>query len=208
MKLMLALASGFAMMMGASAMETKVNVYEGPTECEDADKIKSGSYVSIHYTGKIDESSAAGEGGSEFDSSRSRGDPFSFRAGEGQVIKGWDEGLVGLCTGAKATLVIPPAEGYGERGAGGAIPGGATLNFDVEVMGVSDQAPPEPNLFEELDTDTDGKLSKAEVLVYFEKYGDGKIPEGMWEHEDADSDGFISWEEFSGPKGESAKDEL
>merc|ERR1712238_175608 len=114
--------------------------------------------------------SAAGEPGKQFDSSRNREGTFDFAIGTGQVIKGWDEGLVGLCKGAKATLVIPPEMGYGEAGAGGDIPGGATLNFDVEVVGISDEGPEgmeEPNLFEELDTDLDGKLSKPEVGAYF-----------------------------------------
>ena len=111
--------------------ELKVDVYEGPTECDNAAKVMTGSYLQMHYTGKIDESSETGEKGKEFDSSRGGGDTFDFQVGAGQVIKGWDEGLLGLCKGAKATLVIPPEMGYGEQGAGGDIPGGATLNFDV-----------------------------------------------------------------------------
>jgi FKBP-type peptidyl-prolyl cis-trans isomerase len=92
----------------------------------------------MHYTGTIDESSETGEKGSKFDSSRDRGSTFDFQIGVGQVIKGWDEGIVGLCVGAKAKLIIPPEMGYGAQGAGGVIPGGATLNFDVEVVDISE----------------------------------------------------------------------
>ena len=115
----------------SAATELKVTVYEGPTECEDAEKVSSGNHLSMHYTGTIDESSETGTKGKEFDSSRGRGQTFDFQVGIGKVIKGWDDGLVGLCKGAKATIVIPPELGYGESGAGGDIPGGATLNFDV-----------------------------------------------------------------------------
>merc|ERR1719247_1494826 len=108
----------------------------------------------MHYTGTIDQSSKTGEKGKQFDSSRPRGQTFDFKLGAGQVIRGWDEGLLNLCKGAKATLVISPDFGYGARGAGGDIPGGATLNFDVEVVDIKDDdtpAPPAPNVFIEID---------------------------------------------------------
>ena len=85
-----------------------VKVYEGPSECDDENKVQKGNHLSMHYTGTIDESSETGEKGSKFDSSRDRGDTFDFTIGKGQVIAGWDEGLLGLCVGAKATLIIPP----------------------------------------------------------------------------------------------------
>ena len=85
-----------------------VKVYEGSNECEDENKVQKGNRLSMHYTGTIDESSSAGEKGSKFDSSRDRGSTFDFTIGTGQVIAGWDEGLLGLCVGAKATLIIPP----------------------------------------------------------------------------------------------------
>ena len=91
-------------------------------------------------------------------------------------------------------------------GAGGAIPGGATLRFDVEVVDFSTDGPgPQPpqNIFKELDVlPEDGKLSKEEVLSFFKRQGKDELPPGMWESEDKDGDGFISWEEFSGPKGQ------
>lgn len=187
--------------------ELKVDVYEGPKECDDSEKVVAGRFLSMHYTGTIDKSSKAGEPGKQFDSSRTRGETFDFGIGQGQVIQGWDLGLVGLCKGAKATLVIPPEMGYGDQGAGDDIPGGATLNFDVEVVDVSDNAPPEKNLFEELDTDKDHKLTKEEITVYFEKQGQ-TLPDGLMDEEDKDKDGFISWEEFGGPKGEEPSQEL
>ena len=101
---------------------------------------ESGDRLSMHYVGTIDPSSMTGTKGQKFDSSRDRGTPFEFTLGQGQVIQGWDEGLIGVCIGDKKTLVIPPEKGYGEQGAGGVIPGGATLNFEVEVMDINNQA--------------------------------------------------------------------
>ena len=117
--------------------------------------------------------------------------------------KGWDEGLQGLCKGAKAKLIIPSEFGYGEVGAGDKIPGGATLNFDVEVVDITDPParPPTPNVFKMIDTDEDNKLSVEEIEAYF-KGMDKEMPEGLMESEDKDADGFVSWEEFSGPKGD------
>jgi FK506-binding protein 14 len=186
----------------ASSAEAALTVTQtaGPTECEV--KTAPGMHVSMHYTGSIDASSATGTAGKQFDSSIPRGKTFDFQLGAGKVIKGWEEGLVGLCRGAEATLVIPPEMGYGDRGAGNDIPGGATLHFDVQVVDFSSNAPPAPNLFKELDiAPQDGKLSEGELLTYFAKHGEGKIPDGLWENEDKNKDGFISWEEFGGPKG-------
>lgn len=194
----------------ALAAELSVKVYEGPTECEESDKVKSGDYLEMHYTGTIDESSETGEKGKKFDSSRDRGQTFDVQIGIGRVIKGWDDGIVGLCKGAKAVLVIPPEMGYGETGAGNDIPGGATLNFDVEVVDIKDGPPPGPNYFAMIDENDDGFLDKDEITAYFQQMG-REVPDELWEAEDKDKDGKISWEEFSGPKGTeppSAKEEL
>jgi FKBP-type peptidyl-prolyl cis-trans isomerase len=92
-----------------------------------------GKTVTVHYTGWLD---VAGKRGKKFDSSRDHGQPFSFPLGGGQVIAGWDAGVAGMKVGGKRVLVIPASQGYGERGAGDDIPPGATLIFDVELLGV------------------------------------------------------------------------
>jgi len=92
-----------------------------------------GHKVSVHYTGWLDNK---GKKGAKFDSSLDRGQPFSFTLGAHQVIQGWDLGVAGMKEGGKRTLTIPPDLGYGARGAGGVIPPGATLIFDVELLKV------------------------------------------------------------------------
>jgi peptidylprolyl isomerase len=94
---------------------------------------RRGQTCVMHYTGWLWED---GKKGKKFDSSRDRGAPFSFAIGVGQVIPGWDEGVATMKVGGKRLLLIPPALGYGERGAGGVIPPNATLLFDVELLGV------------------------------------------------------------------------
>ena len=86
-----------------------------------------GETASVHYTGWLKD-------GTKFDSSLDRGQPFQFRLGAGRVIKGWDEGVVGMNIGSKRKLIIPPHLGYGNRGVGRVIPPNATLIFEVELL--------------------------------------------------------------------------
>lgn len=91
---------------------------------------KAGDEISVNYVGTL-------TNGKKFDSSIDRGQPFSFQLGAGFVIRGWDEGLIGMKIGEKRRLVIPPELGYGEQGAGSAIPPNATLVFEVEMLKIN-----------------------------------------------------------------------
>ena len=96
-----------------------------------------GTLVSVHYTGWLYDEKAPQQRGKKFDSSVDRGEPFSFKLGAGQVIRGWDEGVAGMKVGGKRTLLIPAWLGYGSSGAGGVIPPNASLVFEVELLDVN-----------------------------------------------------------------------
>jgi FKBP-type peptidyl-prolyl cis-trans isomerase FkpA len=106
--------------------------YEDTTTGSGAEA-RAGQQVSVHYTGWLYND---GVKGAKFDSSKDRNDPFEFALGDGQVIRGWDEGVQGMGVGGTRRLVIPATLGYGARGAGGVIPPNATLLFEVELLGV------------------------------------------------------------------------
>ncbi|GBE09331.1 FK506-binding protein [bacterium BMS3Bbin11] len=103
--------------------------YDDITE-GDGDIATAGQMVTVHYTGWLTD-------GNKFDSSKDRNDPFKFKLGAGNVIRGWDEGVVGMKIGGTRKLTIPANLGYGTQGAGGVIPPNATLVFEVELLGIN-----------------------------------------------------------------------
>lgn len=113
----------------AGMQVTESGLYYKITKKTEGKAPKAGDNISVHYAGKL-------TNGTEFDSSFKRGEPLEFPVGTGRVIKGWDEGILLLKEGETATLLIPPAMAYGERGAGGVIPANAWLIFDVELVKV------------------------------------------------------------------------
>jgi len=188
----------------------KVEYVSKPDTC---DRIaRNGDMLSMHYTGTL-------EDGKKFDSSYDRSEPFKFQIGVGQVIKGWEEGVLGMCVGEKRRLIVPPALGYGDQGAGDIIPGGATLFFDVELIS-TEEGPTPVNVFKQIDIDSDMALSRDEISSYLKQQVEtmqnaggeqgeearkmmedqDKLVEEIFAHEDKDKDGLISHDEFSGPK--------
>jgi peptidylprolyl isomerase len=139
----LAMASGGIVLIGAPAtaaaqtagktMTTASGLQITDSKVGTGATPKPGQICVMHYTGWLYED---GQKGKKFDSSVDRNEPFEFPIGQHQVIAGWDEGVATMKVGGKRTLIIPPALGYGARGAGGVIPPNATLIFEVELLGV------------------------------------------------------------------------
>ena len=111
------------------AVTTKSGLQYVDLETGDGPEARKGDTVRVHYSGWLAD-------GTMFDSSRRRGQTFSFRVGRGRVIRGWEEGVVGMQIGGKRRLTIPPKLGYGKQGAGDVIPPDATLTFEIELIGM------------------------------------------------------------------------
>src|SRR5262245_19047264 len=111
----------------------KIDIQKGVGE-----GISQGQVAVVHYTGWLYDPTAAEQMGEKFDSSRYRGQPFSFTIGHGDVVRGWDEGVQGMQPGGQRRLVIPPALGYGEVGAQNVIPPNATLVFEIELLKIDE----------------------------------------------------------------------
>ncbi|GAB6028255.1 FK506-binding protein 2A [Chamberlinius hualienensis] len=170
-------------------------------------KVQDGDQVHVHYTGTLLSD------GSKFDSSYDRQQPFVFQVGRRQVIPGWEQGLLDMCVGEKRKLTVPSHLAYGEAGAGDKIPPNADLVFEVELITIED-GQPQVNVFKLIDTDNDNALSPDEVGDYLKKqiprdvresnemedFDEDKMVLEIFEHEDKDKNGYISHEEFSGPK--------
>ncbi len=116
--------------MGSQAVRTPSGLIYRDIKVGNGAAPSPGATVTVHYTGWLHPS------GEKFDSSVDKGTPFNFTIGFGQVIKGWDEGVMSMRVGGTRVLLIPPSLGYGAAGAGGAIPPNATLKFQVQLLGV------------------------------------------------------------------------
>lgn len=122
---------------GASSVSTVTSLQIIDAKVGTGAEAVAGRTVTVHYTGWLYDANTADHHGAKFDSSRDRDEPFTFRLGAGMVIRGWDEGVVGMKVGGQRTLVIPPSLGYGAQGTpGGPIPPNATLVFDIELLDV------------------------------------------------------------------------
>jgi len=214
MKLCLFLAVSVSLVLANEEIRPsglKIEHVSRPDACEKT--AENGNQLTMHYTGTLQAD------GTKFDSSVDRNEPFKFQLGVGQVIKGWDEGIVGMCVGEKRKLTVPPELAYGEQGAGDVIPGGATLVFDIELID-TEEGPAPVNVFKEIDANTDNNIDREELAGYLKKQVEqirtaggpeaeqadqmeadqDKLVEEIFSHEDKDKDGVISHDEFSGPK--------
>lgn len=141
MKKILGLAALAAVFCTVAVLAQSKPVIKGGLKMEDqvvgtGKEATAGRLVSVHYTGWLADKDKNPDKNKKFDSSVDRKKPFEFTLGAGMVIKGWDQGVQGMKVGGKRRLTIAPELGYGDRGAGGVIPGGATLVFDVELLDV------------------------------------------------------------------------
>lgn len=139
------------------------------THVGSGDAVKKGDKVRVHYTGRLTD-------GTVFDSSVTRNQPFEFTVGAGQVIRGWDEGLLGMQVGGKRTLTVPPEMGYGEAGIG-PIPGNATLIFDIELLEILEVPPAGDLEIEEvsLGSGKEAQPGKVVRVHYIGRLTDGSI---------------------------------
>ncbi|KAL7498704.1 hypothetical protein ACHAWT_008433 [Skeletonema menzelii] len=179
--------------------EINVTVYQGPKSCPDFDgekkttKIKEDCTVAFHFTAYDNAT------GRKIESSHDLGVAPSFPVGQGKVIKGLDQGLIGLCKNSKANIVIPPHLAYGALGKPEqGVTKDTILRYDVEIIDIQ---PPVPNDFKHIDTNKDWKISRSEAKSYFESKNQNIDIDALFKSEDSDGDGYVSWEEFTGPKG-------
>ncbi|XP_033728596.1 FK506-binding protein 2-like [Pecten maximus] len=163
----------------------------------------------LHYEGFF-------PNGTRFDSSIDRpgANPFQFQLGIGQVIQGWERGLLDMCTGEKRKLTVPASLAYGEQGSGELIPPNTDLIFDIELVQVHD-GPKPPNVFKMIDIDSDNLLTRDELAMYLARQSQMqgvpmdlanvqnlRVLDNIFTVEDKDKDGRISHDEFTGPKHE------
>jgi len=180
-------------------LQLMVTTTSMPEHCNRT--VGRGSTVGVRYEGRI---ATADSQRRVFADNTAEPEPFDVLIGNGDIILGWEVGLIGLCAGEHATLDVPPELAYGDHGNGGSIPPGASLSFQLHVVETWDgneARPPMPNLFARIDADGDAHLTPPEVDIHYERLGK-PVPPRLWEQEDLDRDGRLSHAEFTGPKGE------
>jgi hypothetical protein len=162
-------------------------------------QVQPGLVVSVAYTARISPQSSAGERGLVFDSTKAD-KPLRFLAGSNEIIPGWSYGVVGACKGERRRLTIPPEWAFGSEGLNN-VPGGATVEITMDVTAVEKP----PNLFAEIDSNKDQRLTKAELRAWLTGKGVpadelDAVVEQLLEQDDKNKDGVISWAEYTGPK--------
>lgn len=179
--------------------ELKIELVSRPSNCQRLSK--KSDLLTIHYNGKLAATNV------EFDNSRNHPEPFKFQLGAAAVIRGWEEGLQNMCVGEIRKLTVPPHMGYGDRVIE-RIPAKSTLLFEVELLNI-ENGEKIPNVFRLIDVNGDHLLSKDEVKTYIDteavRHGMQKdtnniMLSDIFKQEDKNHDGFISHDEFSGPK--------
>jgi len=147
----------------AKATELDIKTVNKPSECSI--QTQNGDKLSMHYTGHLKT-----EDGSVFDSSRTRGSPFEFTIGVGQVIQGWEKGLLNMCIGETRILTIPASMGYGANGYPPVIPGDSTLVFDVELLAIknrkADSSVGQPNIQKEVED----AIAQNHIVIFSKSY--------------------------------------
>lgn len=203
--------SAFVCISARDKLEVKVT-YK-PHNCDHGPKSSEGDEVSIHYTGYVHENSLTGTPGEVFDSSRGAvNKPLRFHLDSDHVIRGLNDGLKNMCPGEKRILDIPSHLGFGEAGYGKSLPGGATLQYDVEMLNIRTPgintagSDTELNIFADMDTDENGEIDFVEFKHWtFKNSPNSIIPDDILREvflrDDVDEDGVVSWDEFTGPKG-------
>lgn len=188
----------------SASSDIEVIIYKGPRECankgteDKPTKIEKNHVVGLHFTVTIVDDD--GSIGRKIESSRDGvGIAPSFTVGQGKVIAGLDQGLIGLCKGSSAYIIVPPNLAYGRMGKPEqGVMYDTILRYDVEILDIQ---PPAPNDFVNIDSNKDWEISIDEAREYFETLNQMVNLDTLWNDEDTNGDGYISWEEFKGPKG-------
>eukprot|EP00984_Skeletonema_dohrnii_P030216 scaffold21542_cov121-Skeletonema_dohrnii-CCMP3373.AAC.1 len=195
----IALAWAATLTLALGTEEIKVTVNEGPNSCQDFDAEKKSTKVQKDYSVAFHFTAYDAATGKKIESSHDLGVAPSFPVGQGKVISGLDQGLIGLCKHSKASIVIPPHLAYGTMGKPEqGVTKDTILRYDVEIIDIQ---PPVPNDFKDIDSNKDWKISRKEAKYYFESKNQNVDIDALFKTEDTDGDGYVSWEEFTGPKG-------